>query len=145
MIIIRAPQTKEDFKEYFHLRFVVLHEPWGQHKGSEKDDYEPLARHYMAVDDVNAELVGVVRWLEKDPGEAWLAHLAVRSDRQRQGIGRMLLDAVEKDARAAGYTKMVANTRLTATDYFEKLGYRITGIPSHFFATLQSVWMEKDL
>jgi ribosomal protein S18 acetylase RimI-like enzyme len=145
MILIRQPQTRDDFKAYYHLRYQVLREPWGQPKGSEKDDYEPISRHYMAEDDRTGELVGVVKWLERAPAQAWLTHLAVLPAFQKQGIGQLLAQTVEEAARAQAYTSIGANVRLNVTGYFEKLGYRITGIPTHYFATVQAVWMEKRL
>jgi N-acetylglutamate synthase-like GNAT family acetyltransferase len=145
MIIIHSPQTKEEFKAYYALRYHLLREPWGQPKGSEKDDYEPISHHYMAVDDQSGEVVGVVKWLEKKPGVAWLTHLAVMPARQKQGIGKLLVQAVENAARVQGYKAIGAHARLNATDYFEKFGYQITDIPTHYFATVQTVWMEKNL
>jgi ribosomal protein S18 acetylase RimI-like enzyme len=145
MIIIRQPQTREDFKAYYHLRYQVLREPWGQPKGSEKDDFEPISHHYMAVDDQTGELVGVVKWLEKAPGQAWLTHLAVHPAHQKLGIGQLLANTIEEAARAQGYTLIGAQVRLNATDYFEKLGYQVTDIPTHYFATVHTVWMEKRL
>jgi len=145
MIIIRQPQTREDYKAYYHLRYQVLREPWGQPKGSEKDDYEPISRHLMAVDEQTGELVGVVKWLDRAPGQAWLTHLAVHPAHQKQGIGQLLAKAVEEAAKTLGYASIGAQVRLNATEFFEKLGYRITDIPTQYFATVHTVWMEKDL
>lgn len=58
MIIIRSPQTRDEFKTYYAARYRVLREPWGQPKGTEKDDYEPISRHLMALDDQNGEVLG---------------------------------------------------------------------------------------
>jgi GNAT superfamily N-acetyltransferase len=145
MIIIRSPKTKEEFKIYYAVRYRVLREPWGQPKGTEKDDYEPISQHYMAVDEATGDVVGAIKWLEKAPGAAWLSHLAVVPERQKQGIGQMLVKAVEDAARAQGYAVISASARLNSTEYFEKLGYAIQGIPTHYFGTIQTVWMEKKL
>ena len=145
MIAIRTPQSKDDFKAYYALRYRVLREPWGQARGTEKDDYEPLSQHLMAVDDVDGEVVGVIKWMEREPGVAWLSHLAIASERQKQGIGRLLVRAVEDAAQAQGCRVIGANSRLNSTDYFERLGYRIKGLPVNYFSTIQLVWMEKDL
>jgi predicted N-acetyltransferase YhbS len=145
MIVIRAPQSMEDFHAYYDLRYRVLRQPWGQAKGTEKDDYEPLCRHLMAVDDQTGDVVGVIKWMERDPGVAWLSHLAIAPERQKQGIGRLLVRAVEDAARAEGCRAIGAYSHLTSTDYFKRLDYRIQGLPDHYFSTIQVVWMEKDL
>lgn len=145
MIIIRSPQTKGEFKAYYALRYHILREPLGQHPGSEKDDYEPISIHFMAVDDQTHEIVGVVKLFEKDPGIGQFSHLAVAEAYQRKGIGRMLIDAVEQKAREIGYHKLGTLTRLTATGFYERCGYKPIGITGVLFGKLQMMWMEKDL
>ena len=83
--------------------------------------------------------------LEKSPGVAWFSHLAVLPAYQKRGIGRQLVQCVEEVARQQGYTVIGANSRLNSTEYFEKLGFRIKGIPTKYFSTIQVVWMEKAL
>ena len=61
MIVIKSPHTREEFKAYYAMRYRVLREPLGLPKGTEKDDYEPLSEHFMAVDDENGEILGVVK------------------------------------------------------------------------------------
>jgi len=145
MITIVSPQTRDDFKAYYALRYRILREPWGQTRGTEKDDYEPISSHFMAVDDESCDVIGVVKVFEREPGVGWLSHLAVHEQRQRQGIGRQLVQTVEEDARRQGFKVLGAMSRLNTTEYFEQLGYRITGMPTAYFSTTQVVWMEKSL
>src|SRR6266540_3894129 len=90
MFTIKTLTTHDDFKAYYALRYKVLSEPWGYPKGTEKDDYEPISEHFMAVN-------------EKDKEAGHISHLAVAPDYQRKGIGRLLLKAVEERARARGF------------------------------------------
>lgn len=145
MIQITQPHTRDDFKAYYDLRYKVLREPWGLAKGTEKDDYEPISQHYMAVDDQTSELVGCAKLFEKEPGIAWLSHLAVTDKRQHQGIGKQLMLYIENIAREEGYKRIGCLARLNTTQFFEKAGYRINGLLSHYIGTTQVVWMEKNL
>lgn len=145
MIFIKQPTTKEEFKEYYALRYQVLREPWGQPKGTEKDDFEPLSQHFMAVDDGTGHVVGVVKLFEKAPGVASMSHLAIAKAWQKHGIGTMLMKYVEDVARKEGYKVLGGLTRVTATAFFEKFGYQIAGLPSVHFGTVHMVWMEKKL
>ena len=145
MIEIKTPRTREEFKAYYDLRYRILRQPWAQPRGTEKDDYEPISQHFMAVDSDSGEIVGVIKLYEKEPGVGCFSHMAVTGAYQKLGIGRMLLDAVEKFARQQGYTSLGCYSRLNTTLYFEKAGYRIAGLPTHYFGTTQVVWMEKDL
>jgi N-acetylglutamate synthase-like GNAT family acetyltransferase len=145
MIKITSPSTREEFKAYYDLRYKVLREPWGQPRGTEKDDYEPVSQHFMAVDDQSGKIVGVIKLMEKETGVGWLSHLAVDPHHQRQGIGQMLLEKVEAVSRQQQYTSIGAMSRLNTTSYFEKFGYHMAGIPSIHFGVVQVVWMEKKL
>jgi GNAT superfamily N-acetyltransferase len=145
MIQIKHPQTREEFKAYYALRYHVLREPLGLPHGTEKDDYEPLSIHYMAVDDSNGQVVGCVKLFEKEPGVGQFSHIAVAEAYQHKGIGRQLIDAVEAKAREVGYTRLGTLTRLTATSFYEKCGYRPIGITGTLYGRLQMMWMEKDL
>lgn len=145
MIVIKHPLTRDEYKAYYTLRYRILRQPWGQAKGTEKDDYEPISQHFMAVDDKTGEIVGVAKLFEREPGIAWMSHLAVIQDRQRQGIGKLLVNTVEETARQQGFTKIGALSRLNTTAYFEKFGYSIKDLPAPYFGAVQVVWMEKSL
>jgi N-acetylglutamate synthase-like GNAT family acetyltransferase len=144
MITIKTPTTREHFKAYYALRYRVLREPGGHPKGTEKDDYEPISDHFMAVNETG-EIVGAVKLYEKAPGVGHLSHLVVAPEYQHKGIGRMLLEFVEKRAREKGFTTLGAMSRVTATAYFEKNGFRIAELPTIHLGTIHLVWMEKKL
>jgi len=145
MIKIISPKTREDFKAYYDLRYKVLRESWGMQRGTEKDDFEPISDHYMAVDDRTGEIVGVVKLFEKEPGLGWFSHLAVKDSHQRHGIGKLLINFVEDKAKERGYKALGCLSRLNTTAFFEKEGYKVVGLPVHYLGTAQVVWMEKTL
>ncbi len=144
MITIKIPGTKEDFKAYYALRYRMLREPWGHPRGTEKDDYEPISEHFMAVND-SGEVVGAVKLYEKAPGVGNISHLVVATDFQGKGIGHQLLHAVEQRARERGMTVLGSMVYVTKTAYFEKWGYHIAGIPTPHLGIANLVWMEKNL
>jgi predicted N-acetyltransferase YhbS len=145
MIKITSPKTREEFKAYYDLRYKVLREPWGMQRGTEKDDFEPISDHYMAVDEKTGEIVGAVKLFEKEPGLGWFSHLSVKESWQRKGVGKLLLEFVEEKAKEKGYKALGCLSRLNTTSYFEKAGYKVAGLPVHYFGTTQVVWMQKEL
>jgi N-acetylglutamate synthase-like GNAT family acetyltransferase len=144
MIRIKTPTTKEHFKAYYALRYKVLREPGGHPKGTEKDDYEPISEHFMAVNDAD-EVVGTVKLYEKSPTVGHLSHLVVAPEYQHQGIARMLMESVEQRAREKGYTILGAMSRVTATSFFEKRGFHIAELPTVHLGIIHLVWMEKNI
>ena len=144
MYTVRTPKTRDEFKAYYALRYRVLREPWGHPKGTEKDDYEPISEHFMAVND-KGEVVGVAKLYEKTEGVGHISHLAVAPENQHKGIGHLLLNSVEERARARSFKIIGTMARVTATAYFERSGFRVVGIPAPHLGTTHIVWMEKAL
>jgi N-acetylglutamate synthase-like GNAT family acetyltransferase len=144
MYTIKTPKTLEEFKAYYALRYKVLREPWGHPKGTEKDDYEPISEHFMAVDE-EGEVVGVAKLYEKDESVGHVSHFAVAPEHQHQGIGQQLLKAVEERARVRGFHTLGTMAPATATTYFEKHGFHIAGLPTNPLGMTHMVWMEMAL
>src|SRR5215207_2074426 len=144
MFTIKIPTTHDDFKAYYALRYRVLREPWGHPKGTEKDDYEPISEHFMAVNE-KGEVVGAVKLYEKTGSVGHISHLAVAPEHQHRGVGHLLLETVEQRARARGFCSLATMAHLTTTIYFEKYGFQIVGIPTPHLATTHLVRMEKAL
>jgi N-acetylglutamate synthase-like GNAT family acetyltransferase len=144
MYTIKTPKSRDDFKAYYALRYRVLREPFGYPKGTEKDDYEPISEHFMAISE-NGEVVGVAKLYEKAEGVGHVSHLAVAPDYQHKGIGHLLLQTMEQRAREKGFKIIGTTARTTASAYFERFGFRIMGIPTPHLGTTHLVWMEKSL
>lgn len=145
MVTIKTPHTKQEFKDYYALRYHVLREPLGLPKGTEKDDYEVISEHFMAVDEQTGEIIGVVKLYEDEPGLARFSHLAVSENYQGKGIGHLLVDTVEKRAHERGFKKMGTMTRVTAGEVYKKYGYEPEGMGKKLFGKLQMIWMTKEL
>jgi N-acetylglutamate synthase-like GNAT family acetyltransferase len=144
MYTIKTPKTREDFKAYYALRYRVLREPYGYPKGTEKDDYEPISEHFMAVNE-KGEVAGVVKLFEKNEAVGHISHLAVAPEHQHKGVGHLLLQTVEQRARERGFKIIGTMARTTASSYFERTGFRVVGIPTPHLGTTHLVWMEKPL
>ena len=144
MYTIKTPKSRDDFKAYYALRYKVLREPWGHPKGTEKDDYEPISEHFMAVNE-KGDVVGVAKLFEKAEQVGHISHLAVSPDHQHQGIGHLLLKTVEQRARERGFITLGTMARATSTAYFERAGFHVAGIPTPHLGTTHLVWMEKAL
>ena len=144
MYTIKQPTTPEDFKAYYALRYKVLREPWGHPKGTEKDDYEPISEHFMAVNE-QGEVVGVIKLFEKAAGVGHISHLAVAAEYQRKGVGLLLIETAEQRAHELGFRTLGTLARTTATAFFEKFGFHVAGIPTPHLGITHLVWMEKEL
>jgi ribosomal protein S18 acetylase RimI-like enzyme len=68
-----------------------------------------------------------------DGHRGWVNYLGVDPERQKQGLGRQMMDAVEKKVRPLGCPKInlqVRNGNTNALKFYERIGYKIDEVVS---------------
>ena len=108
-------------------------------KTGDRTDVSEVRRHFVSgqflVLDADApspsrrRIAGCV-YLEQNGSDAYFGMLSVDPDRQRQGIGRLLIDALEARCRDAGCTHVeihVINLREELPPLYRRFGYVETG------------------
>ncbi len=141
---ICTPITDNDFANYYTLRWLVLRKPWNQPPGSEKDELESEALHRM-VCDREGIVRGTGRLHLNSPAEAQIRYMAVHPEFHRQGIGRMILMALEAAARGEHAKRIVLNARDNALAFYKALGYVQKGKSYVLYDSIQHFLMEKIL
>ena len=134
-ITYRAPQNKEEFKEYDLFRWEMLRKPLGKDIASLKDKYEKSAFHLVGIKD--QKIIACGRLHFNKTYEAQIRYMAVSKDLQRAGIGKQVLKLLEKNAIENNAKKIVLNARDHAIDFYRISGYETlkkyngsdTGIP----------------
>ena len=145
MIIIKSPHTKEEFKNYYHTRWMLTREMMGMPKGTEKDDYEPISMHFMAIDEETKEIAGVVKLMVQEPGCGRFSYLAVVDGYQGKGVGKLLLNTVEAKARELNCKCLGTLARPTNVGYYEREGYESKGLTKILYGKLHLIYVEKSL
>ncbi len=51
---LAQPRTAQEWESYFDLRWRVLREPWGQPRGTERDDLDAESFHLILRDSAGA-------------------------------------------------------------------------------------------
>ena len=105
--------------------------------GALSETVDTVANHIQASGGACVEesgnIVGVVLWSAIADG-LYFGRLAVRPDKRGQGIGRMLLAAVEAEALRRQLSRIRAGTRLVLADnraFFAACGFREVGVATH--------------
>jgi ribosomal protein S18 acetylase RimI-like enzyme len=80
---------------------------------------------FLVAEDTDGSLVGTVlgSW---DGRRGWIHHLAIRPDRQRSGLGTMIIQELEHRMRKKGVLKVnaiVYRTNQKSINFFKKHGY----------------------
>jgi len=134
---IRSPAGDAEWDDYFRLRWEWLREPWGQPRGSERDEDEEKAHHLLAEED--GETVGIGR-IHSLGGGCWqIRYMAVREDCRGMGIGAAILAGL---LERAGAERVVLNAREGVEGFYQKKGFRITGEGPVMFGEIRHLRME---
>lgn len=140
-MIIRAPQTRDEFFRYYDLRWRILRAPWNQPKGSEQDELEGQAIHIIAID--GDKIFGCGRAHFNSEDEAQIRYMAVENEWQGKGVGKLILYELEKRVIEKGAKKIILHARENVVKFYEKNGYKIV-MPSHtLFGSIPHFLMEK--
>jgi GNAT superfamily N-acetyltransferase len=144
MIEIRSPKNQEEWNKYYQLRWEILRKPWNQPVGSEKDASEDTSVHLMAIDDKN-EVWGVCRLQKNSDTEGQIRFMAVSENAQGKGIGKMLINAAEKQAKDLGLNRIILQARENAVPFYKACKYEIEEKTFLLFGTIQHYLMTKNL
>ena len=137
------PQTDTHWKAYFALRYSVLREPWNQPLGSEILADEQDAIHIMAIE--KDQVLGVARMHESASLQGQVRCVAVATDQQGKGIGKAIMGALERQAKAKGWNEIVLEARENAVPFYKSLGYQIEQESYLLFGEIQHYLMKKAL
>jgi len=140
---IRTPETPAEWETYYDLRYRVLREPLGKERGSERHEGDASGIHFALSE--NGYILAIARLDKVDDTVCQVRFVAVESDQQGKGLGKLIMDAVEERGRSEGYLKLVLHARDYALPFYEKLGYTLIGPSYKLFDVLQHYEMEKAL
>lgn len=139
MIALRkyTPQDHADLNQ-LHLRTM-------EHANIPGDPLEDVSEYLengdLLVAERDGRIVGMGGYFRRD-GSCELNLMRVHPDEQGSGIGRLILNELERRIRDAGYAHIVADTARAAGFYLMH-GYRITG--SHEYRGVVCTELEKLL
>ena len=120
-IIVRSPQTEQEWYDYYLLRWQILREPWKQPLGSERDELEDSSYHQLALN--NKTIIGAGRIHIINNSTAQIRYMAVSDSYRRKGIGSKLLVSLENKARKWGCTEIILNARNSCIRFYKKHAY----------------------
>lgn len=140
---IITPSQPADFERYFALRWEVLRKPWNQPPGSERDDLEDKTMHFMAVE--GNKIAGTGRLQYNDEKVAQIRFMAVAPEFQGKGVGKKMMETMEKQAINDHRSIIFLQARENAVPFYQSLGYRIVEKTFLLYGEIQHYSMEKLL
>lgn len=143
MFIASHPISKEDFDNYYALRYDVLRKPWNQPLGSEKDEQEDTSVHAFIKH--NNEVLAVCRLQLNTPQTGQIRYMGVRPDQQGKGLGKIILSFLENDAKELGAKEIILHARENALEFYKSYGYSITEKSYLMWGEIQHYLMKKTI
>ncbi len=125
--IVREPCTVSEMQQCLDLRFRILREPIGLPRGSEVAVpliYEIAGFHLMAILPNEQQIVGTALGVVEGD-VANVCALAVEKSYQSNGIGKALIEKLEKKCIERGVKTIHVLARQKASHFYEKLGFHI--------------------
>lgn len=122
--VIRA-EREQDRSDAFSIREQVFVEEQQVPREAERDQFESVARHYLAS--CEGAPCGAARWRQTDQGIK-LERFAVLAGYRNRQVGAALLQAVLQDVKAdhAG-SKVYLNAQLPAVNFYKRHGFVTEG------------------
>lgn len=131
-----------DYERSIDIRNEVFRKPWGLDIRDEDltgDKDMQLFGGYL-----EDEMISTIFLTQDDDTSARIKAVAILPEYQKKGLGKYLMEHVEKIAKEKGYTKVVLMGRVSVEVFYEKLGYKTIGDPFDYH-TIPHVDMEKSL
>lgn len=106
------------------VRYDALYREWGLPRSIIEDPEESALRHIAAFD--GDTLVGYAR-IRLGEGDSRISQVAVAPERRGEGVGALLMDALERLARSAGSTQIELHARANVVGFYERQGFTAEG------------------
>ncbi|MGF1683010.1 YiiD C-terminal domain-containing protein [Photobacterium minamisatsumaniensis] len=126
MFRLITPQTEDELGRYYDFRWRMLREPWHMPAGSERDAYDDMSSHRMIIND-NGETIAIGRLYMTPDNDGQIRYMAVHPNHRHQGMGALVLMALESLARQDGAKRLVCNAREDAIPFYLRSGFASQG------------------
>ena len=144
-VIIKYPESDEEFLAYYYLRWKILRKPLGQKNKNVKDDKEKESIHVIVKDINHNSIIAIGRIHSVNNHYSQIRFMAVDNKFQKKGYGTLLLEFLENEAKNISSKKIILHARETALDFYKKNGYLVESKSHILFEKIQHWKMYKNV
>jgi N-acetylglutamate synthase-like GNAT family acetyltransferase len=144
MFKVKEAKNKTELDAILKLRYKILREPWGQPASSATDDLENTSVNAYIEDEAgNAIACGRLQENENKTGQ--IRFMAVDNTYQGKGLGKLIVDHLEKKAEDLQLKIIELQARENALKFYESCGYKIRSKSFLLWGIIQHYLMEKEV
>ena len=143
-MIVRPPETEEEFERYRDLRWRILRAPWNQPRITKQDDFENNDFPIM-VCEVDGIPIGVGRAHFISENDAQIRSISVEEEWSGKGIGSIVLKELEIIVQTKGAKRIIIHSRSNAVEFYKKHGYQVVEQSYTLFGVIPHFLMDKKI
>ena len=125
--VVEIAHGSPEYERECVLRNELLRAPLGLSLYDEDLAVEAAYHHFGILCSKSSECLACLIAIPEEDGLFKLKQMAVREDRQKEGLGARLLSEVEARLASRGARQIYLHARETAIGFYAKSGYQVVG------------------
>lgn len=125
------------------LRYEILRKPWDKPRETATDELEGQSVNAYIEED--GLIIACGRLQDNGGGTGQIRYMAVAAGQQGKGLGKLILERLEKEALAMGMTTIELQARENAVEFYKAKGYTIKETSFKLWDIIQHYLMTKNL
>ncbi len=143
MYTAQIANTQNQIAAIIDLRYDILRKPWNQPKETSSDGMEDTAINAFIVD--NGKVIACGRLQDNGEGLGQIRYMAVDSDYQGKGLGKLIVIKLEEEARNINLRTVELQARENAVEFYKSQGYAVKETSFKLWDIIQHYLMTKNL
>jgi ribosomal protein S18 acetylase RimI-like enzyme len=141
---VSIANTQRELEEVFALRYKILRAPWNQPANTSSDELEAVSLNAF-IKNEKAQVVACGRLQENANKVGQIRYMAVDEKYQGQGLGKIIVDFLEQEAKKKGFQVLELQARENAVKFYESQGYKVKEKTFLLWGMIQHYLMEKPI
>ena len=143
MYKVEICKTQKTLDAIVDLRYAILRKPWNKPKETVTDNLE--ASSVNAYIQSNNKVIACGRLQNNGEGVGQIRYMAIDSDYQGQGFGKLILKSLEEEAKKIELKKIELQARENAVEFYKACGYTINEKSFFLWDIIQHYLMTKSI
>ena len=124
-LVVKLVETEAELEGAVDVRMQVFVAEQSVPAEEELDEADATATHAVALH--RGQVIGTGRLVVLEDATAQIGRMAVRQSWRRQGVGGLILQSLEEEARAQGLTSAILHAQEYVKSFYAAHGYHEHG------------------
>ncbi len=143
MYKVQIADNQNTINQIIDLRYAVLRKPWDKPRETATDDLElNSVNAYIEQDE---EVIACGRIQDNGNGLGQIRYMAVHSNHQGKGLGKLIVAKLEEEAKRIGLKTIELQARENALEFYKSQGYTVKETSFKLWDIIQHYLMTKDI